>query len=668
MGIFMSMMFGFLLFSSVNLFSQCGQVDHGGANMIINTNTMLGGEHINVNKFQVINGVTLTVDPACKFLIVHADTIIVAGIINGNNAGSIGGNGGAGGGAANGSGNSGKGGFGGQAGTGNGGGLVGANGGAGGTITQICGGLFCAGNRDGMNGGGGGGGAGSGGAYGGTSGIGGWGAFGTGFTGASGGSYGASGVSASAYGTVDGIDITWGSGGGGAGGGGGGWTAGMAGGKGGNGGAMVRLTSNGPLTVVGSIWCNGENGQYGGNGAGESTDNGFDCSCSGYSACGLCSESIYDGAGGAGGGAGGGSGGGILLQANGPMNVTGTLQAKGGDGGIAGIPTSNMGTCFDDSRGGGSGSGGRIKIFSNPCYNHNIAPNASVVAGAGGSGVTVGLLASAGTYRGDLVNPSYTVLVAGAIQLDDPDFCMYGDVPEITSTTPASGGVPGILTYQWQYSIVDAVSGFSNIPGQISLTYNPNIISQTTWYRRKAVSGTCEEFSNVVKVTVTPAPTVVLSGLSPQYCSTDGPVTMTGTPSGGTFSGGGVTNDQFHPTVAGIGMHTIKYTYVEGGCTINDQKNVHVVDCTSIEEIENVSATVYPNPSTGEFYIELIGFNGSDVLMKMYNLNGQMVFEKYTGQYINGQKISISVKIPSGNYMLHIISGERTLTEPISIQ
>ena len=50
-----------------------------------------------------------------------------------------------------------------------------------------------------------------------------------------------------------------------------------------------------------------------------------------------------------------------------------------------------------------------------------------------------------------------------------------------------------------------------------------------------------------------------LSGLDSVYCADDAAVTMTGTPLGGTFSGSGVTGDQFDPVAAGPGDYTITY-------------------------------------------------------------------------------------------------------------
>jgi hypothetical protein len=615
-----------------------------------------------------LSGVTLTVDFLCKYLIIEADTIIVSGIINGSHSGEYGGTGGVGGAFANGSGNPGRSGQGGTMGSGPGGGTAGASGEDGETLTQICGNFLCIGNRDGLNGGGGGSGGGGGGSYGGISGSGGFGAYGAGFTQASGGLYGSGGLAVSSYGTESGIDITWGSGGGGGGGGGGGWNTGTSGGAGGKGGAMVQLKSHGPLSFSGNIWCNGENGQHGGNGGGASTAGSFVCSSSGYSACGVCNESVFDASGGAGGGAGGGSGGGILIMAHGDMVVTGEIQAKGGNGGMAGNPRSTHGTCFDNARGGGGGGGGRVKIFSNPCSNNAITPTISVIGGTGGDGGYAGIDGNNGTKKTDLEHPNYTALSAGTITLIDPNFCVLGDVPQINCSGQASGGIPGNISYQWQFSTTSSSTGFNAIPNQVSPQYDPSTITQTTWYRRKAISGSCEEFSNVVVATVTTPPTVSISGLNSQYCDTDPDVTLIGNPPGGIFAGNGVSQGVFKPSVAGVGVHPITYTYIIGGCTIQDTKNVSVVHCTSVETTEQQTVLIYPNPAQSQFYIELAGFFSGQIHIQIIDYNGKKVFEKIVNDHNQNSVIHITHLLPSGTYHLIVQDKENHIQSPLIIQ
>lgn len=74
-----------------------------------------------------------------------------------------------------------------------------------------------------------------------------------------------------------------------------------------------------------------------------------------------------------------------------------------------------------------------------------------------------------------------------------------------------------------------------------------------------------------------PAPVVSFTGLSSSYCATNSSVTLTGTPSGGSFSGPGVTGSSFNPSNAGAGSHTITYEYDNGqGCVVTHQEQVFV--------------------------------------------------------------------------------------------
>ena len=63
-------------------------------------------------------------------------------------------------------------------------------------------------------------------------------------------------------------------------------------------------------------------------------------------------------------------------------------------------------------------------------------------------------------------------------------------------------------------------------------------------------------------IIVYPPPTLSISGLNASYCWQESAVTLTGLPAGGTFSGTGITGNQFDPSIAGIGgPYTITYTW-----------------------------------------------------------------------------------------------------------
>ncbi len=81
-----------------------------------------------------------------------------------------------------------------------------------------------------------------------------------------------------------------------------------------------------------------------------------------------------------------------------------------------------------------------------------------------------------------------------------------------------------------------------------------------------------------------------------------------GEPTGGTYMGPGVdTLGFFYPEIAGVGEHTLTY-YVSdtSGCVDTAFQTVVVDACTGVGENEKQVFTVYPNPSTGVFKLELL--------------------------------------------------------------
>ncbi|MCH2233636.1 MAG: FG-GAP-like repeat-containing protein [Crocinitomicaceae bacterium] len=70
------------------------------------------------------------------------------------------------------------------------------------------------------------------------------------------------------------------------------------------------------------------------------------------------------------------------------------------------------------------------------------------------------------------------------------------------------------------------------------------------------------------------------SGLATTYMVLDSADTLVGDPVGGIFSGSGISGNTFNPTTAGVGTHTVTYTYSYGSCLGIKQQNVTVTNCT----------------------------------------------------------------------------------------
>jgi hypothetical protein len=75
----------------------------------------------------------------------------------------------------------------------------------------------------------------------------------------------------------------------------------------------------------------------------------------------------------------------------------------------------------------------------------------------------------------------------------------YNTAPSQLTGAASSGGM-GLYTYQWQSS---NDSLWSDIPGEINLSYTPNVLTKTQYLRRITTSGTCGTMpSNIVTIKV----------------------------------------------------------------------------------------------------------------------------------------------------------------------
>ena len=110
---------------------------------------------------------------------------------------------------------------------------------------------------------------------------------------------------------------------------------------------------------------------------------------------------------------------------------------------------------------------------------------------------------------------------------------------------------------------------------------------------------------------INPRPTISFSGLASQYCYYASDVTLTGSPTGGTFSGTGISGNIFSPSTAGIGTYFIKYTYTDPstGCwnidsqqvIINDRPAINITGLGSQYCINAANVTLTGTPAGGTF-------------------------------------------------------------------
>ena len=94
----------------------------------------------------------------------------------------------------------------------------------------------------------------------------------------------------------------------------------------------------------------------------------------------------------------------------------------------------------------------------------------------------------------------------------------------------------------------------------------------------------------------------------PELSATGAAITLVGNPSGGTFTGTGVSGNMFDPTASGAGTFDIIYFYTDStGCTGHAVSQVHVVDLTTgiAANTMNAHVSLYPNPFSDETTISV---------------------------------------------------------------
>lgn len=123
--------------------------------------------------------------------------------------------------------------------------------------------------------------------------------------------------------------------------------------------------------------------------------------------------------------------------------------------------------------------------------------------------------------------------------------------------------------------------------------FDPSVGTQTITYTVTFAPGCVGSASQVFNVNQ--LPNVVFNPLG-DVCSSAAPFTLnTATPTGGVYSGPGVSSNVFNPSSAGLGFKILTYTYTgPAGCVVSDTALVNVITCTScsVSPVANAGADI----------------------------------------------------------------------------
>ncbi|MBX2887808.1 MAG: T9SS type A sorting domain-containing protein [Ferruginibacter sp.] len=267
------------------------------------------------------------------------------------------------------------------------------------------------------------------------------------------------------------------------------------------------------------------------------------------------------------------SGGSVVLQGNngGTWN-TGSSAAS--------ITVSTAGTYYvTNTNSCGSVQSNSITVTVNPLpVASSISANGNTTFCSGGSVVLQGN--NGGTWNTGSSAASITVSTAGTYYVTNTNSC--GSV-QSNSITVTVNPLPVASSISANGNTTFCSGGSVVLQGNNGGTWNTGssaasitVSTAGTYYVTNTNScGSVQ--SNSITVTVGGLENVSIGSYGP-FTINSSNITLSGSPSGGTFSGTGISGNSFSPSTAGIGNHSIQYTYTDVyGCTKSAFTTISVI-------------------------------------------------------------------------------------------
>lgn len=252
-----------------------------------------------------------------------------------------------------------------------------------------------------------------------------------------------------------------------------------------------------------------------------------------------------------------------------------------------------------------------------------------------------------------------SIEVTATITSDDDEIC-EGSQINFYAITTGQGNNP---TYQWT---VNGIPAGNNLA---SFTYFPenNDAVQLILTSSETCTVNNPVVSNIIAMTVHDLPLVSWPVFDPDtMCINWEPVLLAGgLPAGGIYTGTGVTDNYFYPSVAGPGEFWLSYTYSNAfGCIASDSLNVFVDVCTASEIVRISKIHIYPVPADDHVFVH--NLDGLSILnYELVNANG-LVVKTGDCQLSGASVINIATNsLPAGYYLLKVFTSDACFIEKL---
>ena len=209
---------------------------------------------------------------------------------------------------------------------------------------------------------------------------------------------------------------------------------------------------------------------------------------------------------------------------------------------------------------------------------------------------------------------SQTIIASGAgdfsVTVTDANGCQDMDTTTIIYSNPVVDLGADKAICQGTSTVLNAgISGATYSWNNGASSQLISVNSAGTYIVNVTTGGGCMDSDSII-VTVNAIPSITIDGsFTKDYVENQGAVNLTfGQPIGGVYSGTGVSGSTFNTSSAGVGSHTITYTYTDGstGCSNYDTLVINVSPTTNTLNVNNESQIIVrPNPFDTQLSIQL---------------------------------------------------------------
>lgn len=172
-------------------------------------------------------------------------------------------------------------------------------------------------------------------------------------------------------------------------------------------------------------------------------------------------------------------------------------------------------------------------------------------------------------------------------------------------------------------------------------------------------------------ITIFNLPEVIMEAIEDQCYDWPAFELTQGSPAGGEYAGPGVVNGWFDPELAGIGTHTITYTYTDSnGCENWAQVEIVVDACTGLSDNDTENdLNIYPNPLTTNSTIAFSLSQAENLNVTLLNSAGTFVKKLVDGWFPSGNHV-VQMKlneIRPGVYFIKFDDGTKVKIKKVTV-